>query len=78
MIDEKLVEKFIKKLIDHISEKSSDAAHYGSSNDSCFGMGSWQTEKELGDSIREMFGIKTEKDKEDDFDFDDEDFENDE
>jgi len=65
-LEKELVEKFIKKLINHINEKTSEAAHQGSCNDSCFGMGGWQTERELADSVREMFGIPVEKD--DDYD----------
>ena len=56
-----LVEDFINKLMEHISEKSSEAASSRDSHDSGFGMGSWQTAKELRDSIRKMFGIKEDK-----------------
>lgn len=72
-LEEELVEKFIKKLINHISEKTSEAAHHGSCDDSCFGMGSWQTERELADSVREMFGIPIEKD-ENNYEDEDEDY----
>ena len=64
-MEEKLVEKFIKKLMTHISEKTSEVASQGSCDDSCFGMGSWQTEKELADSVREMFGIPIDKEEND-------------
>ena len=62
---EKLVENFIKKLINHISTKASEAASYGDNNDSCFGMDGWRTEEELADSIREIFEINTNKEDED-------------
>lgn len=73
ILEKELVEKFIKKLINHISEKTSEASSIGSCDDSCFGMGSWQTEKELADSVREMFGIPVEKD-EDEFELRSEDY----
>ena len=61
-MDEQLVEKFIDKLIEHINEKAAEAS--STCDDSCFGFGSFYTEKELRKSARKVFGIKVEEDKE--------------
>ena len=70
-MNEELVEKFINKLCNHISTKSSEASGPGSCDDSCCGFDGWRTEKELRDSIREMFGIPVEKEEEEEEDYDD-------
>ena len=57
-MNKKLVENFIDTLMEHINEKSSESAASSNCHDSGYGMGSWQTEKELRNSIRKLFGIK--------------------
>jgi len=65
-LDEKLVEEFIDKLIEHVNTKCSEAATYSSdSNDSCYGMDGWRTESELRKSALKVFGLKVEEDEED-------------